>query len=128
MEIFKIIGVGLLTCFLAIVVKQVKPEFHLIVLLTGGILIIIMVLKQFTGVIDYFSKIINKTNIDSSLFIIILKVLGVAYLTEFAVGICQDTNNASIGDKIALAGKVIILCLSMPVITNLLNLIIEILP
>ena len=128
MEILKIIGVGLLTCFLSIIVKQIKPEFHLVVLLAGGVAILVMVLKEFTLVVDYFALIINKTNIDSSLFVIILKIIGIAYLTEFAVGICNDTNNSSIGDKIALAGKIIILCLSMPIITNLLNMIIEFLP
>ena len=128
MEIVKIIGIGLLTCFLSIIIKQIKPEFHLIVLLAGSLTILVLLLKQFTSIIDYFALIINKTNIDTSLFVVILKILGIAYLTEFAVGICQDTNNSSIGDKISLAGKIIILCLSMPIITNLLNMIIEFLP
>ena len=128
MEIFKIIGIGLLTCFLSIIIKQIKPEFHLVVLLAGGVLILLMIVNQFTNIISYFTQLISKTNINSSIFVTILKVLGVAYLTEFAVGICQDTNNSSIADKIALAGKILILCLSMPIITNLLNLIIEFLP
>lgn len=128
MELFKIIGLGLLTCFLAIIIKQIKPEFYLVVLLCGGAIIMLMLLNQFSGIINYFTQIVNKTKIDNSLFITILKVIGVAYLTEFAVGVCYDTNNSSIGDKIALAGKIVILGLSMPIISNLLDLIIKILP
>ena len=75
MEIFKIIAVGLLTCFLSIIIKQIKPEFHLIVLLAGSLTILVLLLKQFTSIIDYFALIINKTNIDTSLFVVILNAI-----------------------------------------------------
>ena len=39
MEIFKIVGVGILTCIIAIILKQIKPEFLIIVILSGGIII-----------------------------------------------------------------------------------------
>ena len=51
-------------------------------------------------------------------------MLGVGYLTEFANGICVDSGNASVGNKILIAGKVIIFCLALPIITNLLDIIV----
>lgn len=128
MEIFKIIGIGLLTCFLAVIVKQLKPEFYIFVLLSGGIAIFLMVLDKFTDILTYFSTIFNKTKIDSHVFLIILKIVGVAFLTEFASNICCDSGNSSIGEKIIFAGKVLILFLAMPILKELLNTIIEILP
>ena len=59
---------------------------------------------------------------------LIIKIMGIAYLTEFAVNICIDTNNSSLADKVALAGKVIIICMALPLITSLLDVIIAILP
>lgn len=128
MEIFKIIGVGLLTCVISIIIKQIKPEFNIIILLCGGIIILFMVLDQLRTVFDYFLTIFAKTNIDYTLFVSVLKVLGVGYLTEFANSICVDSGSASIGEKILIAGKIIIFCLALPIVTSLIDLIIEMLP
>lgn len=128
MEIFKIIGIGLLTCFVGIVVKQIRPEFYVVVLLSGTIVILFMVVDQLKSIFVYFLTIFNKTNLDYTLFANVLKIVGVGFLIEFANGICVDTNNASVGDKIVLAGKVLIVGLSLPVISNLLNVIVDILP
>ena len=128
MEIFKILGIAIITCFTATIVKQVKSEFYVFVVICGSILISILILNQFTTIFAYFNGLIEKTGIDSSLFVLIIRVIGVAYLIEFATDICLDTNNLSIANKISLAGKVIIICMALPVITNLFNMIIKILP
>lgn len=128
MEVFKIIGIGLLTCFVGIVVKQLRPEFYVVVVLSGAIVILFMVVDQLKTIFIYFLTIFNKTNLDYSLFTNVLKIVGVGFLIEFANGICVDTGNVSIGEKIVLAGKVLIVGLSLPVISNLLNVIVEILP
>ena len=62
MELFKIIGIGLLTCFLAMIIKQIKPEFYLVVLLSGGAIIILMLFNQFSNVINLQSNFENSLN------------------------------------------------------------------
>lgn len=128
MEVFRIIGIGLLTCFVGIVVKQLRPEFYIVVVLSGAIIILFMIVDQLKTIFLYFLTIFNKTNLDYSLFSSVLKIIGVGFLIEFANGICIDTNNASVGEKIVLAGKVLIVGLSLPIISNLLNVIVELLP
>lgn len=128
MEIFKIIGIGLLTCIVAIIIKQVRPEFYIVVVLSGATVILFLVIDQLKIVFDYFLTIFNKTSLNYELFASVLKIVGVGFLTEFANGICVDTGNSSIGEKIVFAGKIVIVCLSLPIISSLLNVIIEILP
>jgi stage III sporulation protein AD len=128
MEIFKIIGIGLLTCIVAVLVRQLRPEFYVVVVLAGGVVMLMMIVDELQNVFNYFLTIFGQTGLDYELFSSILKILGVGYLTEFASGICADSGNASIGDKIVLAGKILIVTLSLPIITSLLDVIIEILP
>lgn len=128
MEIFKIVGIGLLTCVVATLIKQIRPEFYIVVILSGSVVILMMIVNELQVLFDYFLTIFGQTGLDYELFASILKILGVGYLTEFASGICVDSGNASIGDKIILAGKVLIVVLSLPIITSLLDIIIEILP
>lgn len=128
MEIFKIIGIGLLTSVVATLIKQIRPEFYIVVILSGSVVMLMMIVEQLKTLFEYFLSVFGQTGLDYELFASILKILGVGYLTEFASGICVDSGNASIGDKIVLSGKILIVLLSLPVITSLLNVIIEILP
>ncbi|MFR8071682.1 MAG: SpoIIIAC/SpoIIIAD family protein, partial [Anaerovoracaceae bacterium] len=56
-------------------------------------------------------------------FPVILKVLAVAYITDFTAQLCRDAGEASIGSKVELAGKIIIFYLAMPILTAILELI-----
>ena len=68
-------------------------------------------------------QIVNKTGIDNEMFKILLKIIGIGYLIEFSASICNDSGNSSIGDKIILAGKLLIFGISIPLISNLFNMI-----
>ncbi len=128
MDIFRIIGIGLLTCVVALIIKQIRPEFYIVVVITGSIVILFMIVDELRTVFEYFLSIFNKTNLNYELFSNMIKIIGVGFLTEFANGICVDTGNASIGEKVVIAGKILILCLALPIISSLLDVIIEILP
>lgn len=128
MEIFKIIAVGIITVIATIVLKQVKPELAIFVTIAGGLVIIIMLLDSLTSVFDGIKVLTNKTGVNDSLFKCVLKVIGIGYITEFGSNICIDSGNSSIADKIMFAGKITILILCMPVINNLIEVIVGIMP
>ena len=127
MDILKIIGVALVTLVATMLIRQIKPEFSVIIALVGGLIILFMIIDGLGSVISYFGEIVARTNIDSKFFGIILKVVGVGYLSEFSSNLCMDSGMSSIADKISLAGKVIIVVLSLPIISSLLDIVTEIL-
>lgn len=127
MELLKIVAFGIVFSFLIIVTKQLKPEFSLLIIIAGSCVILMYLLQYIDIVIYDIDNIVAQTGINKELFIIILKIIGVGYLVEFGANICIDSGNQSIADKIILAGKVVILSVSMPVISNLLNTIIGLL-
>ena len=125
-ELFKIIGVGFVTTVCYLIVKPIKPELATFIALVGSCLIIIFCVDSLIGVVNTITGFVEKTGIDSSLFALILKIIGIGYLTEFASNICADSGSNLVADKILFAGKICILVLSLPIITNLLNIIIGI--
>ena len=58
-----------------------------------------------------------------SFFPVIIKVLAVAYITDFTAQLCRDSGENAIGSKVELAGKVMIFYLAMPVLSAILELI-----
>ena len=128
MEIVKIIGSGLVTVIASMLVKPIKPEISVIISLCGGILIISQIINYALDIVEVFTNIVQKTGLDMGLLKILLKIIGVGYLTEFAASVCNDSGNTSIGDKILFAGKIIILVIALPIVTQIIEIIMEILP
>lgn len=125
MDLFKVIILGVILCLLCVLLKQIKPEYALICMVVGSILLLILILDSMQNIFVFFNTIIDKTGINNQMFSTMLKIIGVGYMIEFASGICNDTGNSSIGDKIVFAGRIIIFTLSIPIIKNLFNLIMD---
>ena len=127
-EIIKIIGIGLTSLVIIIILKQYKPEYALYVSIIAGILILFFAMEKITGIVNLLQSISDKTYINKTFLSILLKITGIAFITEFAVSVCSDAGEKAIASKIEIGSKVIIVTMSIPIITSLLELIIEILP
>ncbi len=127
-EIIKIIGIGLIGLVVIIILRQYRPEYAIYVSIIAGILILFLSIEKITGIINMLQSISNKTYINKNFLSILLKITGIAILTEFAVSICSDAGEKAIATKIEIGSKVVIITMSMPIITSLLELIVEILP
>ncbi len=123
MEIFKIIAIGLITTVAVLVVKQTKPEIAVFVGLAGSLLIFIEIIGMVSEVFVVFNSIVTKTGVSSELFGVLMKIIGVGYLTEFSASLCADSGNTSIADKIMLGGKIVILVLAIPIFISIINII-----
>ena len=128
MDIIKIIGIGIVSLIVIIILKQYRPEFALYVSILAGIFILILSISQISGVINLLKSLATKANINSEFLGIILKITGIAILTEFAVSICQDSGESSIANKIDIGGKAMIITISIPIISSLLETILKVLP
>lgn len=128
MDIVKIIGIGLIALIIIIIVRQYKPEFTLYVSLLAGALILFFMMDKIGGIINLLTTLSNKTAINNEFLTLLIKITGIAFLTEFAVSICKDTGESAIASKIDMGGKVIIVSMSIPIISSLLETVVEILP
>ena len=128
MEIVRIIGIGLIAVIIIILMKQYKPEFALYISLLTGVLILLLVMDELKGIIDLLSGIANSNNINNEFLGILLKITGIAFLSEFAISICKDSGEAAIASKIEIGSKIIIISISIPIISELLKIVLQILP
>lgn len=128
MEIIKIIGIGITALIIIIILKQYKAEFAVYTSIIAGIAILLLSVSQMSGVISLLKDISSRASISSEFLGIILKITGIAILTEFAVSICQDSGESAIANKIDIGGKIIIITMSIPIISSLLETILKVLP
>ena len=128
MEIVKIIGIALSAVIIIVIIKQYKPEFAVYISLVASILILFLVFDKLSNIVTLLNNFTSKMNTSSEFIKIIIKITGIAFLTEFAVSICKDSGESAIGTKIDLGGKIIIVSMSIPIISSMLDTILKVLP
>lgn len=128
LEIIKIVGVGLVSLIIIIILKQYKPEYAIYASIISGVIILMLVMDKLTNIIHLLTNLQNQANINNQFLVILLKITGIAFLTEYASSICKDAGETAVATKIDIGGKVIIIAISIPIIQALLELIIKIMP
>ena len=128
MGVVKLVCIAVIISIMAILVRSIKPELSIMISIAGSIIMLLFVLDYFTQIFDTFYDIVGRSGIDSDVFWIVIKIIGIGYLVEFGANICADSGNAGIGDKLVLGGKIIIFLLAMPIVTKLFDIILELMP
>ena len=123
MDLIKIIGAAFLTAICSAILKSTKPELSFVVVVTGIIIILLFILDMVKGSFAVLSEIATMTGLENGVIKILLKIVGVGYLTEFSAGVLNDFNVGSVADKVSLAGKITVIVMALPIISGLLTLL-----
>ena len=128
MEIIKIIGIALTALVIIIMLKQYRPEFTMYVSVAAGIIILLLVMDKLSAIINLLTNLANRTSINNEFIFLLIKITGIAILTEFASSVCKDSGETAIASKVDMGGKIIIIAMSIPIIASLLETILKVLP
>ena len=128
MENIKIIGIALIALIIIIMLKQYRPEYAIFISILTGVLILFLVMDRLTGIVNLIESIQDKFSINTQFIALLIKITGIAFLSEFAVSVCKDSGEAAIASKIEIGSKIIIISMSIPIISSLLEIILKILP
>lgn len=128
MDIVQIVLIGIVATLLYLVLKDIEPAFAYLLLLVTSILILIVVIKQINVIIQMIQSLGEKAQINAIYIETILKIIGIAYITELGSNVMKDAGLTSLAAKIELAGKIFILLLAIPIITTVVETIIQFIP
>lgn len=123
MEIVQIVGIGLIGTILSVTLKKQSPEFSLLVSIITGVIIFILVCSRLGQVILILKQMANEAGIHTAYLGIVFKIIGISYIAQFGVQLCTDAGESSIASKIELAGKVLIMVVSIPIMLALLEMV-----
>lgn len=127
MEIFKIAAIALITAFCALVLRDIKSELSAIVAFAGGVIVLLSVVDYFSDIFSVISSIASRAGLATSVITLLFKVIAVGYIAEFSSSLIEDVGMSSLADKVTLAGKLMIVASSLPVIVKLFEFIAEML-
>lgn len=121
MELSSIIAIALITAMLVLFLKDYRPEYAILAAIAAGCVILGMVLIQVVPAIGELNSLLKEANVNTSYFAVAFKALGICYLTQFASDICRDFGQSSLAGKVDLAGKVMIVTISLPLLKGIIE-------
>ena len=128
MDIVKIVAIGIMGAFFSLFMKEYKPFVSVALAVVTGSVILFMVLPEFEKVITYAKGVYRAVGGNDVYINSVLKVTGIACLTWFGGDVCKDAGFSSVSSAVVLAGKVVCLVLCIPVISQLFDMLVKILP
>ncbi|MBM7581285.1 stage III sporulation protein AD [Caldicoprobacter guelmensis] len=126
-DVLQLVGLGVIAAILALVLKQHRPEAGLFVAIAAGVIILLMVMGRIASIIEVLNDMARRADLDWIHLSVVLKAVGIAYITEFGAQVCKDAGENSIASKIELGGKIVILSLTIPILVGLIEVILQVL-
>lgn len=128
MGIFQFVVLAVAVSMLALILKQFRPELGLILVMVASVALIMALLSRMAVVIALVEELAQRADIGSLHLNTIFRIMGVAFVAEFGAQLCKDAGENSLSAKVELAGKLIILGLSIPLVLVILETLLRMIP
>lgn len=86
-------------------------------------MVVLIALSYLRPVIDFLGSLETLGGLDSTMVETLLKIAGIGMVSEIACLVCNDAGNSSLGKAVQLLGTAVILWLSVPLLTALVELL-----
>ena len=121
MDVFTISALALITAFLIVFIKQYKPEYAALCLTACSVIILCFLAKYIGAIINTYMNLSKNIGVNEEVFEVLVKSLGISYLSLFTAEICRDFGQNSLASKVESAGKIGIMILATPMIFNIIE-------
>lgn len=124
----QIVAFALIAAFLAVILRERKPVFSMMIATVAGVLIFLRVAGYLSSILTFLADMTLRANISLIYLNTLLKIIGIAYIAEFGAQICRDAGEGVIAGKVEFAGKLLIMVMALPLLAAVLETILKFIP
>lgn len=128
MDGIKIMVLAIVGTLLALVLKEQKTYFGISLGLLCALCVFFMGLPYLEKTITYARTLYSTLDNADGYISILLKITGIATVATLTSNLCSDSGMSSIASVVNFCGKVICMCLTLPVIGNFFEELMSVLP
>lgn len=127
MNIVKVCVFCITAVILITIVREQNKSIASMISIISGIIVMIYVVSNIDGIFNILDNLTSISKVESKYLSLILKISGITYLIEFGKNLCIDASESALGTKLEMAGKVMIVTLTLPILTEILEQIVGLL-
>ena len=117
----RLVLIALIGSVTAIQMRSIRHEYAILIGGATAVLMLIEGIVRFTGLQNAFSAICSEYSIPADMLTTVVKILGIAYLTDFGVNIAKDAGQSAIAGALETGGKILIVSCALPALIALLE-------
>ena len=125
MDIFKIVGIALIGAIFSLTVKEYKQGLSIFISIICGIILLSYTADGLAAIFRELKDLTEKSGISPDYLTAIIKITGICFITQFFSEVCRDAGQNAIASKLEIAAKVLILTLTLPIISDFLDICIK---
>jgi stage III sporulation protein AD len=127
MDILKISALGIVSAVFIVIIRKTHPEIALQLSIAAGIVIFLFSLEYLKEVVSFIRDFSDQFSFAYESILLVIKIIGIAYICEFTIQILKDAGESSIASKVELASKLIVIVISLPLLSTFLDLVLGLL-
>lgn len=120
MDALRLCGLAVAGALAALTLRQLKPGVGLAVSLFAGVMVLVALLPTLRQAVEGITSLASQGGLSDGYLTQLLKVGGVSLLMDFSAQTCRDAGEAGLAMKVELAGRVMLIGLSLPYMEALL--------
>ncbi len=129
MDMLRISLVGIGAAIIALTLRAAKrADIAAVVALAAGVVVLVFAVGKLAGVVGALEELATRGKVDGAYFAAVLRIVGVATLVEFGAQACRDCGEDGLAQKVEFGGKIAILALAVPILSALMDVVLELLP
>lgn len=123
MNFYAVVGIGLVAAVFVTVLKPMRGEYAALLVIAAGAIMLLWVIESIGPILDLLRKITMNLQVSSGYLDVVLKALGIAFITRLGVDCCKDAGQGAIGANIELCGRIAILITIIPLFAEVVEII-----
>lgn len=121
-DLFKCVACILVASILSVILSSNRKEFSVLLAILVCSLIGITAVTYLSQILSFLKRIELTSNLNGSMITILFKTVGISIVSEIAIMICNDSGNTAFGKVLNVLTTAITLWICMPLFTELLDL------
>lgn len=124
---FQAVGLVLIAVVFVLILKNSAQAIAGLLSILVCVTVITLAVRYVQPLIDFIRSVQALSALDGQMLEILLKVVGISATAEIAVLLCRDSGNGAMGQSLQILATVLILCLSLPLLRAVLDMMEELL-
>lgn len=126
MSLISVVFAAVIVVLIALKLREMGSGYGILMSIGACVMVMYFVIGRFRQIAEYIDRLVSYVSVDITYIDIILKMIGIAYICQFATDICRDAGYQAIASQVEMAGKISLILLSMPVLMSVIDLVVAI--
>ncbi len=123
MDIISILGLCITVTLICKLFEKNNKEYSLFISIITLSMVLFFAVTMISPITSKIQEILNLADVSNEYFNIVLKAIGVCYLTQLGCDYCKDAGENALSSELELAGKISLLLIALPLFDNIVAIV-----